>query len=62
MLSNKKPNLIVTELFIKGRRLNISLVFIKKSYFAVKKYFRQNSTHYFDFKISKQTRAPETDT
>ena len=51
MLSNKKPNLIVTELFIKGRRLNISLVFIIKSYFAVKKYFRQNSTHYLILKF-----------
>ena len=51
MLSNKKPNLIVTELFIKSRRLNISLVFITKSYFAVKKYFRQNSTHYLILKF-----------
>ena len=39
MLSNKKLNPIVTELFIRGRRLNISLVFITRSYFAVlKKY------------------------
>ena len=29
MLGNKKPNLIVTELFIRGRKLNISLVFIQ---------------------------------
>ena len=28
MLSNKKPNPIVTELFIRGRKLNISLIFI----------------------------------
>ena len=32
MLSNKKLNLIVTELFIRGRKLNISLVFITQSY------------------------------
>ena len=33
MLSNKNPNPVVTELFIRGRKLNISLVFIKQSYF-----------------------------
>ena len=37
MLSNKKVNSIVTELFNKGRKLNISLVFIIQSYFAVPK-------------------------
>ena len=37
MLSNKKRNPIVTELFIRGRKLNISLVFIVQSYFAVPK-------------------------
>ena len=35
LLSAKKPNPIVTELFITGRRLHISLVFITQSYFAV---------------------------
>ena len=51
MLSNKKLNPIVTELFIKGRKLNISLVFITQSYFAVPKNIRQNSTHYFVIKV-----------
>ena len=37
MLSNKKLNPIVTELSIKGRKLNISLVFIRQSYFSVPK-------------------------
>ena len=37
MLSNEKHTLIVTELFIRGRKLNISLVFISKSYFAFQK-------------------------
>ena len=37
MLSNKKFNAIVTELFIGGRKLNISLAFITQSYFAVQK-------------------------
>ena len=46
MLSNEKLNSAVTELFIKGRKLNISLVFITQSYFAVPK----SSTHYFVMK------------
>ena len=32
MLNSKKPNPIVTELFINGRKLNISIVFITQSY------------------------------
>ena len=51
MLSNKKLNPIVTELFIRGRKLNISLVFIMQSYFTVPKNIRLNSTHYFIMKI-----------
>ena len=51
MLSNKKCNPIVTELFIRWRKLNIPLVFITQSYFAVPKYIRLNSTHYFVMKI-----------
>ena len=46
MLSNKKLNKIVTELFIRGRKLNISIVFITQSYFAVPRNLRLNSTHY----------------
>ena len=42
MLSNKKLNPIVVELFIKGRKLNISLVFIIQSYFPVPKGVREN--------------------
>ena len=51
MLSNKKFNSTVIELFIRGRKLNISLVFISQSYFAVPKNIRLNSTHYFIMKI-----------
>ena len=51
MLSNKKLNPVVTELFIRGRKLSISLVFITQSYFAVPKNIRLNSTHYFIMKI-----------
>ena len=51
MLSNKKLNPIVTELFIRRRKLNISLVFITQSYFVVPKNIRLNSAHYFVMKI-----------
>ena len=45
MIHNKKLNSIVTELFIRGRKLNISLVFITQSYFKVLKDVRLNTTH-----------------
>ena len=51
MINNKKLNSIVTELFIRGRKLNISLVFITQSYFKVPKDVRLNSTHFFILKI-----------
>ena len=51
MLINKKLNPIVTELFIKGRKLSISFVFITQSSFAVPKNIRLNSAHYFVMKI-----------
>ena len=51
MLSNKKLNPIVIELFIIGRKLNISLVFITQYSFAVQKHRRLNSTHNFIVKI-----------
>ena len=37
MLTNKKLNPTVTELFIRGKKLNLSLVFITQSYFVVSK-------------------------
>ena len=46
LLSNRKLDPIRTELFIRGRKLNISLAFIMQSYFAVPKNIRLNSTHY----------------
>ena len=48
MLSNYKLNPIIAELFIRGRKSNISLVFVTQSYFALSKAIRLNSTHYFD--------------
>ena len=41
MISNKKLNLIVTELFIRDRKLSISLVYITQSYFKVLKVFNK---------------------
>ena len=46
MVSNKKLNSIVTELFIRGKKLNISLVFITQLYFKVPKDVRNNNTHF----------------
>ena len=51
MINNKKLNSIVTELFIRGRKSNTSLIFITQSYFKVPKYVRNNSTHFFIMKI-----------
>ena len=51
MIHNKKLNSIVTKLFIKGRKLNISLVFIIQSYFKVPKDVRLNTTHFIISKI-----------
>ena len=60
MLSDKMLNPIVTELNIKGRKLNISLVFITQSYFAVPKNIRLNSTHYFIMKIQSKQELQQT--
>ena len=51
MINNKKLNTVVTELFIRGRKLNISIVFITQSYFKMPKDVRLNSTHFFIMKI-----------
>ena len=51
MIHNKKLNSIVTELFIRGRKINISLVFITQSYFKVPKYVELNTTHFCIAKI-----------
>ena len=51
IINSKKLNPIVTELFITGRKLNTSIVFISQSYFKVPKDVRLNSTHFFIMKI-----------
>ena len=53
MISNKKFNPVVTELFIRRRKLNISIVFITQSYFKVPKEVRQNTRHSFYYENSK---------
>ena len=47
ILLTKKLNPVASEFFIKGRKLNISLVLIRKFYFPLPKNIRLNSTHYF---------------
>ena len=59
MESNKKISPIVTRLFLRGRKLNISLVFIPQSYFKVFKTIRLNSTHYFIMKIPNKIELQE---
>ena len=54
MIKSKKLNSTVTELFIRGRKLNISLVFITQSYFKIPKGVRLNTTHFFIVKISNK--------
>ena len=51
IMTNKKFQTIIKELFIRCRKLNISLVLITEFYFSVPKEFRLNSTHYLIIKI-----------
>ena len=51
MIHNKNLNSIVIELFIRGRKLNISIAFTTQSYFKVPKDVRLNTTHFFILKI-----------
>ena len=60
MINNKKFNPIVTELFIRGRKLNISIFFITQSFFKVPKDVRLNSTHFFIMKIPNKRELQQT--
>ena len=55
VINNEKLNPVVPGLLIRGRKLNISIVFITQSYFKVSKDVRLNSTHFFIMKISNKT-------
>ena len=51
--SSEKLNSIVTKLFIRGRELNVSLIFMMQSYFKVPKDVRLKTRHLFIMKIHK---------
>ena len=59
MIDNKKLNSIVTDLFIRGRKLNIPLVFITQLYFEVSNNFRLNFTQLFIMKIPNKRELQE---
>ena len=60
MINNKNFNPVVTELFIRGRKLNSLIVFITQSYFKVPKDVRLNSTHFFIIKIPNKRELQQT--
>ena len=61
ILNKKKLKPIVTELFIRRKKLNISLVFIAQSYLALPKNIRLNSTRYFVVKITNKRELQQID-
>ena len=60
LINNKKLNSILTELFIRGIKLNVSLVFITQSYFPVPKDVRLNTSHFFVTKIPNKRELQQT--
>ena len=54
IMTDTKFHAVIKELFIRCRKLNISLVFIAQSYFSVTKDVRLNSTHYLIMKINNK--------
>ena len=60
MINNKKIDSIATELLIRGRKLNISLVFITQSCFKVSKDVRLNSTQFFILQIPNKRELQQT--
>ena len=54
VMTNKKFQAIIKDLFTRCRKLNISLVFITQNYFSVPKEARLNSTHYQIMKINNR--------
>ena len=60
LINNKKLNSVVTELFISGRKLNVSLVLITQSYFKVPKNVTLNTTHFFIMKITNKRELQQT--
>ena len=60
IMTNKKCQAIIKELFIRCRKLSISLVFITQSYFSVPKDARLDSTHYLIMKINNRKELQNT--
>ena len=54
IMTNKKFQSIIKELFIRCKKINISLVFVTQSHFSVSKDVRLNSRHYFIRKINNK--------
>ena len=54
VMTNKKYQQLVKGLFIRSRKLNISLVFLSRSYFRILKDVRLNSPHYLLFKVQNR--------
>ena len=54
VMSNKKAQQVLKELFIRCRKLNIPLCFLTQSYFSVSKNVRLNCTHYIIFKLNNK--------
>ena len=59
MIHNKKLNSIIIELFIRGRKLSISLVFITQLYFKFPKDVRLNTSHFFIAKVPNKKEIPQ---
>ena len=60
MINNKKLNPVVSELFVRDRKLNISNVFITQSYFKMSKDVRLNSIHFFIMKLTNEREHHQT--
>ena len=58
VMSNKKAQQVLKELFIRCRKLNICLCFLTQSYIFVLKYVRLNCTHYVIFKLNNRRELP----
>ena len=60
MINNKRLNPVVTKLFIRGIKSNISIVFITQSYFKVRRDVRLNCTHFFIAEIPNKRELQQT--
>ena len=58
-INDKKVNTVVTELFIRNKKLNISIVLVTKSYFKVPKEVRLNTRHFFIAKIPNKRKLQQ---